>query len=537
VRWVVVKIGERMVRFGSGIADDVPAAEYGNKAAGLATMSQLGVPVPPGFSLTVALCEEYYRNGERLPDDFSELLRNGIAFLEKATGSSFGGSRRPLLVSVRSGAPVSMPGVMDTLLNVGLNRETLRGLISLSGNPRFAWDSYRRLLQEFARVIFRQDLQPYRAAFRDALAAEGLKDEMEFSSGNLRDLVLTFERIFSAGTGRRFPSDIHEQLSLAAEGVIRSWTNPRAEAFRRMNLIRDVRGTAVTVQAMVFGNMGSRSGAGVAFTRNPWEGTGGLLVDFKFGAQGEDVVSGDQSATSPAEFRNAMPEVFQELDDIGKKLESFYRDMQDLEFTVQEGKLYILQTRPGKRSPFAALTIAVNLCKEGIITPADVIWMLRDIDIDAIAIQKVASRDYPVAVGIPASGGVASGSIALSGERAEREVAEGHDVILVRETASPDDLPGIAAARGLLTMRGARTSHAAVVARQMGKICVVNCIGLEIDRTRKRCSLSGQELGEGEVISIDGNSGNVYIGSVEFIEEKPVGLISLVRAWEQQMQV
>jgi pyruvate,orthophosphate dikinase len=226
---------------------------------------------------------------------------------------------------------------------------------------------------------------------------EGLEDEMEFSSGNLRDLVVSYERTFSAGTGRRFPADIHEQLSLAAEGVIRSWTNPRAEAFRKMNLIRDVRGTAVTVQAMVFGNMGSRSGAGVAFTRKPWKGTGGVLIDFKFGAQGEDVVSGDQSAASPAEFRNAMPEVFRELDDIGKKLESFYRDMQDLEFTVQEGKLYILQTRSGKRSPFAALTIAVNLCKEGIIIPADVIWMLRDIYIDSIAIQKVSSRDYPVA--------------------------------------------------------------------------------------------------------------------------------------------
>jgi len=533
----LVKNRTRIVTFGSGVPDDIPAAEYGNKAAGLAIMSLLGVPVPPGFSLSVALCEEYFRNGEHLPDDFSELLKTGIVFLEKATGSSFGGSRNPLLVSVRSGAPVSMPGVMDTLLNVGLNRETLRGLISLSGNPRFAWDSYRRLLQEFARVIFRQNPYPYRAALRDALDAEGLEDEMEFSTGNLVDLALTYERIFSAGSGRRFPSDIHEQLSLAAEGVIRSWINPRAEAFRRMNLIRDVRGTAVTVQVMVFGNMGSRSGAGVAFTRNPWQGTGGLLVDFKFGAQGEDVVSGNQSAASPAEFRNAMPEVYRELEEIGKKLELHYRDMQDLEFTVQEGNLYILQTRSGTRSPFAALTIAVNLCKEGIITPSDVIWMLREIDLDSIAVQRVASRDYPVAVGIPASGGVASGSIALSGEHAEREAAEGHEVILVRETASSDDLPGIAAAKGLLTMRGARTSHAAVVARQMGKICVVNCTGLEIDRTRKRCSLSGQELREGEVISIDGNSGNVYIGSVEFIEDKPMDLIALVRSWEQQLQV
>jgi pyruvate,orthophosphate dikinase len=533
----MVKIGERMVRIGYGVLDDVPSADFGNKAASLATMSQLGIPVPPAFSLSVALCEEYYRAGESLPDDFSGLLKNGIAFLEKATGLVFGGSRRPLLVSVRSGAPVSMPGVMDTLLNVGLNRDTVRGLISLSGNPRFAWDSYRRLLEDFSRVVFRQDPRPYRAALREALEAEDLSDEIELASGNLRDLALAYERIFSATIERRFPSDVHEQLSLAAEGVIRSWKNPRAEAYRRMNLLADVRGTAVTVQAMVFGNMGSRSGAGVAFTRNPWQGTDDLIVDFKFGAQGEDVVSGDQSAATPAEFRESMPDVYRELVEIGKKLELHYRDMQDLEFTVQEGVLYILQTRSGKRSPYAALKIAVSLCQEGMITPSDLIWLLRDIDLDSISIRKVISRDYPVAVGIPASAGVATGGIAFSGERAERDAAGSRPVILVRETASPDDLPGIAAAQGMLTMRGARTSHAAVVARQMGKICVVNCTNLEIDLPRRRCHLSGHELREGEVISIDGNSGNVYIGAVEYAEEKPSDLIARVRAWERELQM
>jgi pyruvate,orthophosphate dikinase len=287
---------------------------------------------------------------------------------------------------------------------------------------------------------------------------------------------------------------------------------------------------------MVFGNMGSRSGAGVAFTRNPWQGTDGLIVDFRFGAQGEDVVSGDQSAVSPAVFSESMPDVFRELQDIGKKLEMHYRDMQDLEFTVQEGALFLLQTRPGKRSPYAALKIAVSLCQEGIISQADVIWLLRDIDLDSLSLRRVISRDYPVAVGIPASAGVASGKIAFSGEQAEQEAGQGHEVILVRETASPDDLPGIAAAKGLLTMRGARTSHAAVVARQMGKICVVNCANLEIDASRRRCILSGHELREGEVISIDGNSGNVYVGAVEYTEEKPTDLIARVRAWEREMQ-
>ena len=282
----MAKSGQRMVRFGPGMRDEVPSSEFGNKASGLATMALMGIPVPPGFSLSVSVCEDYYRNGATLPEDFSSLLADGIAFLEKASGSVFGGIRRPLLVSVRSGAPVSMPGVMDTILNVGLNRETLRGLIFLSGNPRFAHDTYRRFLVEFARVIFRQDLRPYHLALQTMLDSEGICDPIELNTRSLRDLTVQYERIFSSGTGRRFPSDVREQLACAAEGVIRSWTRPRAEAFRRMNLVREVRGTAVTVQMMVFGNMGARSGAGVAFTRNPWLGTGDLLVDFKFGAQG-----------------------------------------------------------------------------------------------------------------------------------------------------------------------------------------------------------------------------------------------------------
>lgn len=533
----MVRAGQRMVKFGGGVRDDVPLADFGNKAASLATISQMGIPVPPGFSLSVAICEDYYHDGESLPPDFPDLLKNGIAFLEKATGLVFGGTRRPLIVSVRSGAPVSMPGVMDTLLNVGLTRESMRGLIFLSGNPAFAWDSYRRLLLEFSRVIFRQETQPYREALQRVLESEGVADTVELSSGSLRDLAFQYERIFANQSGRRFPADVNEQLVLAAEGVIRSWKNPRAETFRKMNLIREARGTAVTVQAMVFGNMGSHSGAGVAFTRNPWLGTGEMLIDFKFGAQGEDVVSGEESAAAQAEFRRAMPSVYRDLAEIGKKIEVFYRDMQDMEFTVQEGILYILQTRSGKRSPYAALKIAVAMCQEGIISPSDVIWMLRDIDLDAITVQAVKSQDYPVAVGIPASGGVATGAISFTGERAEREAAEERPVILLRDTASPDDLPGIAVAQGLLTMRGARTSHAAVVARQLGKVCVVSCDGLFIDMSRKRCTLSGHDLGEGAVISIDGNSGNVYIGAVEWSEERPEELIRIVREWERSQQV
>ena len=533
----IAKSGRRLVKFGQGVRDEVSSAEFGNKASGLATMAQMGIPVPPGFSLSLSICEEYYRKGKTLPDDFSSLLNEGIAFLEKASGSMFGGIRRPLLVSVRSGAPVSMPGIMDTILNVGLNRETLRGLIFLSGNPRFAWDTYRRFILEFSRVVFRQDPTPYHQALRTMLDSEGVTEPIELNSGSLKNLAFLYERIFSTGIGKRFPSNVHEQLACAAEGVIRSWTHPRAEAFRQLNLVKEARGTAVTIQMMVFGNMGARSGAGVAFTRNPWLGTRGLLIDFKFGAQGEDVVSGDQSAASQAEFARAMPDVFSALAEIGGRLEFHYRDMQDLEFTVEEGRLYILQTRSGKRSSYAALKIAVALCQEGLISPADVLWMLRDVNLDSITVQEIKSGDYPVAVGIPASAGIATGTIAFSGERAEAVARQGIPVLLVRETASPDDLPGLSYARGLLTRRGARTSHAAVVARQMGKICVVQCEALEIDYPRGRCTLSGHDLKEGSVITIDGSSGNVYLGTVESTEKCPDELISIVRNWEREQQV
>jgi pyruvate,orthophosphate dikinase len=525
--------GKRMVRFGAGIVDDEILAEYfGNKAAGLADLVRLGVPVPPGFALSVELCEEFYAGNEKKPSDLAELLKEGISFLERATQARFGGARNPLLVSVRSGAAVSMPGVMETLLNIGLSRETVRGLIFLTGNPRFAWDTYRRALQNFGQVIYGLDPGWFQARLREAMAGEGVPDEVELDAHSLEILCTEYEKEFSSVTGGSFPQDAFSQLELAAVGVLRSWTGPRARAFRKLHLVEGARGTAVTVQAMVYGNLGSQSGAGVAFTRNPWKGDNELVLDFKFGAQGEDVVSGDQAATTQEEFRASMPGVYDQLSRIGKTLELHFHDMQDIEFTVQEGDLYILQTRTGKRSPYAALVIAVNLVMEGVLTSSDALWMLRDIDIDRITVQKISSKDYPVAIGVPASSGVASGTIAFSSERARREAEEGNDVILVSETASPDDLPGIHVAKGLLTARGARTSHAAVVARQLGKICVVNCTSLEIDLPRHRCTIGGQELREGEIITLDGNTGRVYLGEVEVVIEKPDDLIALVHSWE-----
>jgi len=520
----------RMVTFGHGLQGEITSEDFGNKAAYLARIAKLGVPVPPGFSLNVSICEEYYRNGGKLPEDVPDLLRQGIAFIERATGLAFGG-RKPLLVSVRSGAPVTMPGVMETLLNVGLNREILQRMMFLTGNPRFSWDCYRRFMENFGEVVFSHDAGQYRSFLKDVLKRKGLMDEVELESSSLKLLAEGYERIFLAG-GRKLSEDVYEQLALAMEAVLRSWMNPRAQAFRRMNLVNNVRGTAVTVQAMVYGNIGPRSGAGVAFTRNPWTGENEFLLDFKFGAQGEDVVSGARSAVTQKELMETMPQVYQELLAVGKKIESHFKDMQDIEFTVQEGKLYILQSRDGKRSPLAALRIAAELCQEGIISPQVALEKLRGVDIESISNQKVISHDSPLASGVSASSGVASGRIAFTGEAAERFSALG-PAILVREIVTPDDIQGITICAGILTARGARTSHAAVVARQMGKVCIVNCTDLEIDVPNHKCRLGGRELSEGDDITLDGNAGLVYLdhGKVDVVYEKPLALIDIVKSW------
>lgn len=519
-----------MVLFGAGAADEVPREEFGGKAANLARMAAMGVPVPPGFCLGVSVCEDFHRNRGRLPPDVPVLLGKGIQFLEKATGLKYGGSRRPLLVSVRSGAPVSLPGLMETLLDVGLNRETVQGLIFMTGNPRFAYDSQRRLIESFATTVFGQNPRPYTALLKRALEEEGVPDDVELDSAALRRLVAEYERLFQASAGKRFPGEVFEQLGLATAAVLRSWKGPKVEAFRRLDMIKGVRGTAVTVQAMVFGNMGPRSGAGVIFTRDPSTGENENMVDFKFGVQGEDVVSGESSA-APASLREAMPEVHAELVRLGRRLEQHFKDMLDLEFTVQEGKLYILQSRAGKRAPLAALRIAVDLVREGMLEPAEGLALLKDIDVGAIVVRRVSSGGTPLARGEPASLGVASGAVALTAERAHKWAAD-RPVILVRETASPDDITGLAASSGLLTARGVRTSHAAVVARQMGKVCIVNCGALAIDLPGRRCIIGEQVLAEGALLTLDGNTGNVYQGQIEVAEERPVELLEVFKSWK-----
>jgi pyruvate,orthophosphate dikinase len=502
---------------------------FGNKAATLIEMSGLGVPVPPGFALSVDVSEEYFANGERLPDDLPELLNEGIAGLEEATGRVFGSPRRPLLVSVRSGAAISMPGIMETILNVGLNRDAVQGLLYYTGNPRFAWDCYRRLLAQFGDVVYGHEPARYRALLREAMDREGVPDEAELDTTSLRDLASQYERLL-ADAGTPFPANVPAQLLACTEAVLRSWRSPRAEAFRRHRLAEDARGTAITVQAMVFGNLDAASGAGVAFTRNPWNGEPELTLDFRFGAQGEEVVSGEQTGLDQERFSRVLPWQSASLQGIGGLLEQHYRDMQDIEFTIQAGELFILQSRDGKRTPLAALRIAVDLVGQGVIGESEAGQRLADIDLDTIRIRRVATAAEPIAYGTPASGGVASGTIAFSAERAEQDALE-TSVILVRPTASPDDLEGIRAAAGLLVARGGRTSHAAVVARQLGKVCVVNCRALVIDQGRHRCEIGGAEFREGDVISIDGDTGAVYRGTVEVKEERPDALIEAVKTW------
>jgi pyruvate, orthophosphate dikinase len=521
----------RMVTIGHGPVYEIPSSEYGNKAANLAEMASLNIPVPPAFALNVSICEEFFRNNCRLPDDVPDLLKNGIGFLEKATGLEFGSSKRPLLVSVRSGAPVSMPGIMETILNVGLNSETVRGLISLTGNPRFSWDSYRRLIEAFGTIVYCQDRDSYYQLSRKFLEKEGIADEVELDSFSLRELVSDYDRQFLSVLGRKFPENVGQQLELSTMAVIQSWNSPRAMTFRTMNLMEGVKGTAVVVQAMVFGNMGMHSGAGVAFTRNPWTGKKELLLDFKFGAQGEDVVSGSQSATTQNELKTAMPDVYQNLVTIGSLLEKHFRDMQDIEFTVQEGRLFILQSRSGKRAPLAALQIAVDLYNEEIITKKDAVTLLYGLDLDSIVIETIHTSDIPVASGLSASGGVVCGKIAFTSEAAGHLSRSG-PVILVRETPSPDDIPGIKVSDGLLTSRGARTSHAAVVARQLGKVCIVDCTDLEIDYDHHRCKMTAREFREGDMITIDGTSGAVYANCAEIIRKPPGELISVINEWK-----
>ncbi len=519
-------------RFGHGRADGSAHMKdiLGGKGAGLAEMTNIGLPVPPGFTISTAVCVQYLRQG-KLPQKLKHDVDKGLQHIERIIGRKFGDPDDPLLLSVRSGAKVSMPGMMDTVLNLGLNDKTVGGLAKASGNPRFAWDSYRRFVQTYGDVVMgmgpesEEERDPFEAQIDRVKQRRRVNYDYELSVDDLKGLVRTFKTLIRRRTGQSFPSDPNKQLWHAIEAVFRSWNNQRAAIYRRMNNIPDDWGTAVNVMAMVFGNMGNDSGTGVAFTRDPATGRNKFFGEFLINAQGEDVVAGVRTPEPITDLRKSMPDVYAGLVSVRNKLESHYRDIQDIEFTIERGRLFILQTRTGKRTGFASVRIALEMMAEGLITQHEA--MLR-IEPDAInhllqpifdpeeKRQVIADRGL-LARGLPAGPGAASGQVLFTAEAVEQAKAKNPkgNYILVREETSPEDIKGMRAASGILTSRGGMTSHAALVARQMGKVCVVGCSDIEIDYAKRTMHVARRRFKEGEYISLDGFMGEVMPGRVK----------------------
>jgi pyruvate,orthophosphate dikinase len=527
--------------FGKGITEGSAKMRdlLGGKGANLAEMTLLGVPVPPGFTISTEACRYYYQTGGQYPPELKEQVEEGIRKIEELTGKKFGDPSNPLLFSVRSGAPISMPGMMDTVLNLGLNDETVEGLASQTNDPRFAYDCYRRFIAMYGDVVL--GLKPHEKEERDPFEVilEQLKEEKkvrydsELDVEALKELVALYKKEINRRLGIEFPQDPYEQLWGAIAAVFRSWDNPRAIAYRRLNNIPDDLGTAVNVQSMVFGNMGWDSGTGVVFTRNPATGENYIYGEYLLNAQGEDVVAGirtpqpinKRQKSSPDEIslEEAMPDVYQELERYCKLLERHFRDMQDVEFTIERRKLYILQTRSGKRTGFAALRIAVDMVEEGLIDedeallrvdPEQLNQLLRPI-FDPEEKKKAEREGRIVARGLPAGPGAASGRVVFFPSDAEEWAARGEEVLLVRIETSPEDIRGMSVAQGILTARGGMTSHAALVARQMGKVCVVGCEALKIDYVKRQIEVNGKIIKEGDYLSIDGSAGEVIIGRLK----------------------
>jgi pyruvate,orthophosphate dikinase len=491
----------------------------GGKGIGLAEMTALGVPVPDGFTITTEACRAYLAGGQEVPPGLDAEVDEHIATLEQRTGKGFGDDRDPLLVSVRSGAAVSMPGMMDTILNLGLNDVAVEGLAASTGNARFALDSYRRLIQMYGEVVDEVDGQRFEQALTDLKAARGAALDVDLTADDLRELVATFASIYEEETGRSFPQEPHEQLRRAYRAVFDSWNAPRAQVYRRANDIPDDLGTAVNVVQMVFGNRGESSGTGVCFTRDPATGERRLYGEFLPNAQGEDVVAGIRTPEPIEHMRDRMPEAFEQLVDTLDRLETHYRDLQDIEFTVEEGTLYILQTRTGKRTAAAALRVAAEMVDEGLISREEAVARIDPGQLDQL-LHPMIDPDAKVDVaarGLNASPGAASGEIVLDADTAEERGKAGEDVILVRWETTPDDIHGLIHAAGVLTAHGGMTSHAAVVARGMGKPCVAGCEELSIDVSAGTVRIGEHDLRAGDVITIDGGTGRVIVGAVPLV--------------------
>ncbi|MEG8018123.1 pyruvate, phosphate dikinase [Sphingomonas sp. LR55] len=539
-------------RFGGGVSDGGKGDKnlLGGKGANLAEMASIGLPVPPGFTISTDFCAVYYDEGGQFPQGLRDEVATGLAHIEGVTGKTFGDPADPLLVSVRSGARASMPGMMDTVLNLGLNDQTVEGLAAKSEDARFAWDSYRRFIQMYADVVLELDHGAFEEALEIAKEDQGFTLDTELSADDLRKLVTEYKGLVEKLWGKPFPQDVHDQLWGAVGAVFGSWQSERAKVYRRLNDIPGGWGTAVNIQAMVFGNMGDTSATGVAFTRDPSKGDRAYYGEFLINAQGEDVVAGirtpqyltktarEDAGAKPASMEEAMPEVYTQLADVFDTLENHYRDMQDIEFTVEKTKLWMLQTRAGKRTAKAALKIAVDMANEGLITREEAILRIEPMALDQLlhpTLDPKAHRDV-LTKGLPASPGAASGAVVFDADAAEKKAADGVAVILVRTETSPDDIHGMHAAKGILTARGGMTSHAAVVARGMGRPCVSGAGTLSIDAKAKIMRCGGREVKEGDLLTIDGTTGEVMIGAVATVQPELSGDFATLMVWADEVR-
>ena len=514
----------------------------GGKGAGLAEMTAAGMPVPQGFTITTEACTQYYADGRQINDEITADIFEHVKGLEKITGKTFGDNENPLLVSVRSGARQSMPGMMDTILNLGLNDEAVEGLAKKTGNTRFAYDCYRRFVQMFADVVMMVPKSLFEVEIDKMKEAKGVKNDVDLTADDLKELVGTFKKIYEENEGRPFPQDPRDQLIEAVKAVFRSWDNPRANVYRKMNEIPYEWGTAVNVQQMAFGNSGDRSGTGVAFTRDPATGAKKLMGEYLINAQGEDVVAGVRTPSPISHLKDQMPEVYDQFVEIATRLENYFRDMQDMEFTIEDGHLYMLQTRNGKRTAQAALQIACDLVDEGMITEQEAVLRVEPKQLDTLLHPQFDAAALKAAEvvgkGLAASPGSACGQIVFTAEEAEEMVKSGKmkKVVLVRLETSPEDIVGMQVSQGILTVRGGMTSHAAVVARGMGKCCVSGCGDIKMDEENKKFELSGKTYREGDWISLNGSTGNIYDGAVPTTDAVIGGEFGRVMGWADQFR-
>lgn len=522
---------------GNGKMKDV----LGGKGAGLAEMTNIGIPVPPGFTITTEVCNYYYKHNKKLPSSFEEQFKNAITKLEKASNKKFGDNKNPLLVSVRSGSKFSMPGMMDTILNLGLNDITVEALAQKSNNPRFAYDSYRRFIMMFSDVVLGIDKSEFEEHFNELKSKKNIKYDYQVSYIDLKDLILTYKKIVKAKIGKEFPQNVLSQLELARDAVFKSWNNPRAITYRQINKIPDDLGTAVNIQAMVFGNMGDDCATGVGFTRNPSTGKKEFYGEYLINAQGEDVVAGVRTPQTITNLKKDMPKVFKQLVDVTTLLEKHYKDMQDFEFTIESNVLYMLQTRSGKRSIRAGIKIAVDMVKEKLITINEALMRIDPSQINQLLhpiIDPKAKLEI-IAKGLPASPGAGTGKVVFDPDEAVALSESGEKVVLVRDETSPDDINGMNVAQGILTARGGMTSHAAVVARGMGKCSVVGCEDIKIDMVKKcfntEFNNNSYTIKEGDYITLDGNTGNVILGKADTIMPEIEGEFKVFMKWADEI--